>query len=212
MQERYTGSIGRLVVIAGPSGAGKSSFLNNPLRYLEPESYPVGLQPFHTFSERHIDVDKLRTFRKPWFDTLCLHVDLFQPVRRCEESINSYGDFCEWLTPEMYRQWGSLHQYVQQAEQLDIVTFFVRREVNFSRLVYDKGLATDSDGGRMLRRIAAICGDSRDASRLHRQVYQAWYQYASQLISYSSSVLDANADEYRFITTDTFLAELELGY
>lgn len=44
---------------------------------------------------------------------------------------------------------GSLHQYVQQAEWLSIVKFFLRRGVNFSRLVYDKESATDPDAGQM---------------------------------------------------------------
>ncbi len=204
----FKGSIGRLLVVAGHSGSGKTTFLHDSVRYLNVTSYPLNLEDFHNLTKDHIEVMRLGLLKKKRYENLCLHVDLSNPVRWHQPSPRSHTELKDLICPEMYENWEELDQYMRQAEYLDIVTFFVRREVHFSRIVYDKNLR-DSNGKRKIDSIiAAVCGDSTDNSSIHRQVYRAWIEYAASFESRSMAVIDANGDEYRFMEESEFLREI----
>ena len=207
-KKMFKGSIGRLLVVAGPSGSGKTTFLHDSARYLNVTSYPPDLEDFHDVTKDHIEVMRLGSLKEKRYENLCLHVDLTNPIRWCQPRPQSHTELEDFICPEMYENWEELNQYLRQAEQLDIVTYFVSREVHFSRLFYNKNLRNFNGIRKIDSIIAAVASDSTDNSSIHRKVYRAWIEYATSLESRSMNVIDANTDEYKFIEESEFLRQI----
>ncbi len=212
MPQIFTGSIGRLLVVAGHSGAGKTTFLKNSPQYLTDFGQQLHLDDFHELASKHINTIRLSNYDVDRFENLCLHVDLSQPIRWYRPGPKNRTDLVRIISPKMYERWLALNHYLRKAETLDIVTYFVRRDIHFARWIYDKGLAKNDGAGRVRRVITAVCGDSTDDSALHRGVYQAWMGYVETLRARSNTVIDANTSEYVFMDRADFQMEIDTKY
>jgi len=212
MSKIFTGSIGRLLVVAGHSGSGKTTFLRDSQRYLNVTNYPPHLEDFHDLAVDHINIGGLKKYDETHFKNLCLHVDLSMPIRRSRPGPQNRAELEDLICPAMYKSWSILNQYLIQAEHIDIVTYFVRREVHFSRWIYNKSIRDTNGEGGVRNVLAAVGGDSTDNSGLHRKVYRAWIEYVEMLECRSMAVIDANKDEYRFMEISEFNREIKNQY
>ena len=219
----FPGEIGRLIIIAGHSGSGKTSFLTNVDSYIEPNILPAHLGDFSTHAASHIDIMKLPQSKVKRFETLCLHVDISQPARWKTPPPKTRDELLQNLNPSMFADWAALNSYLHRAEQLDIIIYFVQREIHFSRWMYDKSFSKNDaamqkakgnqhQGGSVLQVISALFGDSSNGSELHRHVYKAWLEYIKPFDPRSISVVDANTENYHLMEPSRFPLLLEEGY
>ena len=207
----FQGEIGRLLLFAGQGCSGKTTFLNNTRKYLPVLEFPDHLEDFHDLAARHVNILSLKAQSQQCYENLCLHVDLWQPIRQYRPSPQNRADITRLIRPALYETWQELAKYARRASTVDIVTYFVRREVHFSRWLYDKGMAQHG-GGNVMRLFVAVCGDSTGESELHRGVYRAWNSYAEALKPRAMAVIDANSQEYSFMRSENFLYEIENAY
>jgi len=212
MTKLFTGSIGRLLVVASHSGAGKTTFLDNSRQYLDTTNYPPHLEDFHDLTRNHINVTDIVNYKEARFENLCLHVDLSMPIRRHQPRPKNHNELKNLISPTLYERWPDLNQYMRQAEHVDIVIYFVRRDIHFTRWLYDRSLRKNHNRGLLMSVVTAVLGDSTDNWGLHRQVYRAWLEYAKGLESRSMAVIDANADKYKFMEIAEFCHEIENKY
>jgi hypothetical protein len=207
----YRGAIGRLIIVAGQTGAGKTTFLERPHTFLSQDDLPGELADLFGLAKAHEGIMHLAKRKEEHFDSLCLHVDITNAVRRIVTEPKSREELLAAINPAIFSSWRELSEYMKSASRLDIITLFVRREEHFRRFVFGKKLRNAPDK-KILTRLAAVVGDTDNKSELHRKVYSAWIEFTRGTRCRSHYFLDGQGDKYAFMSEKAIREELRDGY
>jgi hypothetical protein len=206
----YNGGIKRLILFAGPSGSGKTTFLNNPESFMPRTGLPELITDLFELAPHHRTIMDLKNEKRASFENLCLHVDLSHPIRQLNGNIFTIAELKHNLTAMMYQDWPELIRYIRSASEVQVVTFFVRREQHFLRWA-SRALEKYPKGYYEIP-LATVNGDSSGHSELHRRVYLAWEEFIfSQRVS-SKFTISGNDSQYEFIEESKYHQELQSGY
>lgn len=198
-------SIRRLILVTGPSAVGKSSFLKDPLSFLGSGQLPLGFQDLvDTFEDFKLINEYTPPSAGARLDTLCMHIDLSHPLRELKVQPNSRDALFDLLNADLFQSWEELLKYMDCAEEVQVVTLFVKRPEHFRRFVYGRKMAIGIE--KIKTALVAWLGDSEHGSILHRRYYSAWLQFLQQFSHVQHTVIDANGKKYS-IHSDHWLRE-----
>ena len=116
------------------------------------------------------------------------------PLRRLQPA--SRDSLLALIGPRVFADWEPLTASLGVAGSVDVLTLYVRREVQFARWMYGNHFARNP-GGAVRSVLAAIHGDGSDDDALHRAVYRAWAAFVEEQGVRRHLVLDASDACYR---------------
>ena len=206
----YRGDIKRLVILAAPSGGGKSTFLDNSESMLDASRLPTELSDFHDLAKTHVTIRGLRSDRTPGFDDLCMHVDLSRPIRKLDRFASNRDQLLAKLTPRLYSEWNELAAYTQRAEEVHVLTMFVRRKTHCQRWM--ERAKQRKNVRKLSTALNLINSDLSNGSELHRAAYDAWRRFVASIDADSNHIVDADTDRYTFLSSAEFDREVDFGY
>ncbi|MEM0968278.1 MAG: hypothetical protein AAGJ31_02915 [Verrucomicrobiota bacterium] len=178
-------------VVAGPGGCGKTEFLEDPLKRISETALPDELKDIVHEGKRAMQLKNVWETKEGLPSELWIHVDFFNAVGKWRLKTS---DLLEDLQAGLVGRWDRL-SVLSEAEELHIVTLFVKREVTFRRFI-DRHISEGKNPETIGTRRANVYGPDEVSEKLYSAMYDSWYAFTESLNAKSYWTVDGSEDQY----------------